>query len=50
MDLLILNFEKDGFLDTKIRHAGIWLDKQTLHVFYSREGDTPERILQTSIN
>jgi hypothetical protein len=32
------------------RHAGLWLDGDTLWVFYTRIGDAPERILVTKLN
>ncbi|HLX63479.1 MAG TPA: hypothetical protein VKX17_19570 [Planctomycetota bacterium] len=31
------------------RHAGLWLDGDTLGVFYSRVGDAPEQILLTKL-
>ena len=33
-----------------MRHSGLWLDDSTLHVFWSRVGDTPERILLSTVD
>ena len=33
-----------------VRHVGLILKKETLHVFYSKIADSPERIMHTSIN
>ena len=33
-----------------IRHVGLYLNDNRLHVFFSRIGDMPERIMHTSIN
>ena len=32
------------------RHAAVWVRKDTLYVFYTRVGDTPERILCSTID
>ena len=34
----------------KTRHAEMWIEQDTLHLFYSRAEDTPERILVTRID
>jgi hypothetical protein len=33
-----------------VRHVGLYLSKHVLHIFFSRIGDKPERILHTSID
>jgi hypothetical protein len=33
-----------------VRHVGLYLDKHILHIFFSKIGDKPERILHTSID
>jgi hypothetical protein len=33
-----------------IRHAAAWVDQDTLYLFYSAAGDTPERILLTTLD
>jgi hypothetical protein len=33
----------------KVRHVGVFLDKDLLYIFFSRRGDAPERISWTSI-
>ncbi len=33
-----------------VRHVGLYLNKSILHIFFSRIGDKPERILHTSID
>jgi hypothetical protein len=33
-----------------VRHVGLYLDKHILHIFFSRIGDNPERILHTFVD
>ena len=36
--------------DTAVRHAGLYLQGTDLHLFYTRVGDEPERILYTMVD
>lgn len=43
-------FEEGPAILPGCRHAAAWVDGDTLHLFYSRKGDSPERILVSAVN
>ena len=48
----LTNFEvrQRWLLETDVRHAGLYLKGTNLHLFYTRVGDEPERILYTKVD
>ena len=43
-------FEEGPAILPGCRHAAAWVDGGTLHLFYSRKGDSPERILVSAVD
>ena len=43
-------FEEGPAIVPGCRHAAAWVEGETLHLFFSREGDSPERILVAAVD
>lgn len=43
-------FEEGPAILPGCRHAATWVEGDTLHLFYSRKGDSPERILVAAVD
>ena len=43
-------FEEGPAILPRCRHAAAWVEGDTLHLFFSRKGDAPERILAAAVD
>jgi hypothetical protein len=46
----LTGFEEGPHYVRGVRHTAMWIDRDTLHLLYTKAGDTPERILLSTVD